>query len=357
MTREEVSQKVLTSPNKDFILELPTGFGKTKIALEKIKSWKAKKILIVVPKLVLIPNWESEIKKWKCEFTPTFTTYVSFPKIGGEWDVVVFDESHHITSRVENSLKAFKIHHTILLSATLKAAQRYHFKNIFKSECIKVRIEDAILNEVLPSPKIILVPLKLTDVKVTFPMKLLNFKTGKYFTKNMSAKEVYEHYCSLVEYYKSKNNDKNVLLFAVKRLKHLAELKTDVINNIVKSFRNKRLIVFTSSIAQSAAINCKPINSKDKKSLLNLQSFNSKKIKHVSAVQQLDEGINLESCQIGVFQMINTSNRINIQRIGRILRHKQPIIVLPYFENTKEEDTIKGLLADYSQSLIETMSL
>ena len=67
MNREIVEKEILSLQNKTIVAELPTSFGKTKIALSIMKSRVAKdaKILIVVPKLILIENWKEEITRAK----------------------------------------------------------------------------------------------------------------------------------------------------------------------------------------------------------------------------------------------------------------------------------------------------
>ena len=103
MTREEVRKEVLSIPNSHVLLELPTSFGKTKLGLDRMVSVlgrkKTPKILIVIPRVVLIDNWKEEFKKWKLEGMlkyVKFSTYVSVPKATnvGKWDVVIFDECH-----------------------------------------------------------------------------------------------------------------------------------------------------------------------------------------------------------------------------------------------------------------------
>jgi superfamily II DNA or RNA helicase len=97
-------------------------------------------------------------------------------------------------------------------------------------------------------------------------------------------------------------------------------------------------------------VGCHSINSKV--GTANLDLFNTKKIKHIAAVGMLDEGANLVDCKIGIFQMINSSDRLNIQRVGRILRHKSPVLIFPYFVDTREEEIVKDVTAGYNTELI-----
>jgi superfamily II DNA or RNA helicase len=84
--------------------------------------------------------------------------------------------------------------------------------------------------------------------------------------------------------------------------------------------------------------------------------FNSKRIKHIAAVEILDECANLAECKIGLFQMINSSQRLSLQRIGRILRHKKPVLIFPYWMHTREEEIINELIKGYDSELIVRVS-
>ena len=138
MNREIVEKEILSLQNKTIVAELPTSFGKTKIALSIMKNRVSKnaKILIVVPKLILIENWKEEIKKWGYEKylnSIDFVTYYSFPKKVGHWDLAIFDEAHHLSKRclceIENTIL---IENSILISATIGRDKKEEIKETFK---------------------------------------------------------------------------------------------------------------------------------------------------------------------------------------------------------------------------------
>ena len=138
MTREEIKQEVISLSSNQLLLELGTGTGKSRMAIEKIKSWsnnKKKTLLIVVPRNVLKENWKAEIKKWwiHCNLDITYTTYVSLPKYKGKWDYVIMDECHHLSERCRKSLNDFSISYIILLSATVNKNLKEEFKKLFPS--------------------------------------------------------------------------------------------------------------------------------------------------------------------------------------------------------------------------------
>ena len=80
--------------------------------------------------------------------------------------------------------------------------------------------------------------------------------------------------------------------------------------------------------------------------------FNSNKIKHITACNILNEGVNLTNCRVGIFCNLNSSEIIVKQRVGRILRHKSPVIIIPYFENTREEELVQKMIEEYDKDSI-----
>ena len=172
-----------------------------------------------------------------------------------------------------------------------------------------------------------------------------------------TQQEYYRHISGLVEWYKNRSGNKilrNLWLHtAGQRLKWLAEQKHNVINEILNIINKKRIILFCPSIKESESFSISCINSKVGKDYL--QHFNNKTVDKISAVDMIDEGVNLVDCQIGIFQMINSSTRIRTQRFGRILRHKKPFILFPYFINTREQEIIEKLKEEYNNDFIKTI--
>jgi len=129
--RETVKAAILSMPNDNLLIELPTGHGKTFIALELLrKRLKSGRVLVVVPKIVLKKNFMIEVKKWwtDCPLNFTLITYRSLHKFIGEWDAVIFDEAHHLTPRCREILKDIHSKYSILLSATVSARLKDELK-------------------------------------------------------------------------------------------------------------------------------------------------------------------------------------------------------------------------------------
>ena len=53
---------------------------------------------------------------------------------------------------------------------------------------------------------------------------------------------------------------------------------------------------------------------------------------------------------------MNSSEIVVKQRVGRILRHKSPIIIIPYFKDTREEELVQKMIEEYSEESIVTIN-
>ena len=121
---------------------------------------------------------------------------------------------------------------------------------------------------------------------------------------------------------------------------------------MLKQLKDYRTLTFCYNINQTEKLGKYCINSKNKKSKEYLEAFNEGKIKHITSVNMLNEGCNLYNCRIGIFAVYNTSIIMYTQKQGRILRHKNPIFILPYYVGTKEEDIVEEMIKGYDESSI-----
>lgn len=384
--RERVKEELikLSQQYSNIAIELPTGYGKTNYALEIMKEYiKLKEnILIVIPRNVLIENWKREIKKWKMEkYLPyiTFTTYVSLHKHEGNWDIVIYDEAHHLSERCREALANFNIKRNILLSATIKYSMKDEFREVFSNMYFyKIKVKEAIESNVLPDPTIYLVPLTLDTKNLTetiiknpkgkTPAILTDWSNRWQFIKQNVTQvhikctqwQYYNDISTTIDWFKKKAMGKAIfknrwLKLCGDRLKWLSDKKTNFLLQLSKHIKKERSIIFCNSIEQSEYFdNC--INSKNTESNNILNAFNEGTINHISSINMLNEGINLYNCRIGVFGVINSSEIMIIQKIGRILRHPKPIIIIPYYKNTREEEIVTKIIEDYNPELIKIIN-
>lgn len=384
MTREEVLKEVKAIPNRNVLLTLPTGFGKSKNAIERVKHLAKKKyknLLIVVPKNVLKVNWADELAKWwpDCKLNITFSTYVSFPKHKGKWDFIIFDEAHHLSERCREALCDFEVEYTILLSATVKKDLREELKEVFDDlYYYNATLREAIDNGVLPDPTVYLLPLTLDN-------KLPNER----IIKNPKAKGriIYASWAERWSYMRQKNNPVHIfctqtqylddlngqiewfknrrgnivcknrwLKLCGDRLKYLSDCKVPIVLKILQHCKNQRTLTFCNSIEQTKKLGEYCINSQNTESNDVLRLFNKGVVHHITACNMLNEGMNLVDCRVGIYANLNSSDTIIKQRTGRLLRHPNPIIIIPYYKGTREEELVNKMLEDYNPELVKTVN-
>ena len=373
MTREEIHNLALSKidESKYMILELITGFGKSKLAIDLINHICYRvfdnyeepiNVLILVAKTVHKQTWKDEIKKWGGLATDNVTIecYESLKKYTNtSFDVVVCDEMQHLS---ENRLEFFEdkiyINEAFIgLSATIKKDMRDYFIYNHKAKVIKCGLREAVEDEVLPEPVVYLLPLSLDNT-------ICKYKTKKFGKEIVTTQQgYYDNISSLIEWYKNKyfssRNERIKTLWlstAGKRLKWCAEQKEGLVLSLLDQFKNVKTLTFCSSIGQSERLGKYNITSKNKKSTEFLNMFNNNKIKHITACSILNEGVNLTNCRIGIFCNLNSSEIVVKQRVGRILRHKSPVIIIPYFKDTREEELVYKMIEDYSEDSIKIIN-
>lgn len=387
MTREEVLTTALQIKSNSICLELSTGVGKTKVALsilrDRFKDKLFYSILIVVPKNVLKDEWVKEIYKWGMDdMLPhiVFTTYVSLPKHSlTHYHAVIWDEAHHITDRCFDVIKTYNIKHfynqiNLFLSATLNRQKMFAIRNSFYNVyTLKVDIKEAINNDILPDPEVLLIPLRLDKTKpnqVYVKRKsckrevTCEFRNRWTYLKDKTARV--NIWCTEFEYYSLLESDYELATnharetwrrqLAIQRLKWLSEIKTPLVKNILQILNKERTLTFCNSIDQSEKLGKYPIHSGKKELLENLEKFNNGNIDHITAVGILNEGANITNLRVGIFGFLTASNVPTFQKIGRILRHEKPVIIIPYYADTREEEIVEKMKDNFNPEKIHIIN-
>ena len=368
MTREEIHQLALKEIDKNsyLVLELTTGFGKTRLAIDLINYMCNKlknelSVLLLVAKRVHKQTWLNEITKCGGIKTSNITIecYESLKKYNDStFDIIVADEMQHLSEARLDVLNTIKLNHSFIgLSATIKKDMRDYFIYKYKAHIIKCGLKDAIEDNVLPEPKVYLIPMKLDTTVHKYKIDRFNR------TIITTQKGYYDNISSLVLWYKNKYlNSRNEriktlwLSTAGKRLKWLSEQKESIVIHLLDKLKYQRTLTFCSNIDQAERLGKFNITSKNKKSTEYLNMFNECKIKHITSCAILNEGVNLTNCRIGIFCNLNSSEIITKQRVGRLLRHKHPIVIIPYYKNTREEELVAKMLEEYNKESIKNIN-
>ncbi len=392
MTREEVFQECLTKIDntKFLLLELATGYGKTKLSIDLVNhliatKYQGKKVsmLLLVAKTVHKQAWKDEIKKWGGVEVDTLTVecYESFKNHQYEYyDIVVADECHHLNSDKRlDILKTVSYGNFIGLSATIPQKLKMYLKYEYHAEVVSCDLVEAIDSDILPEPQIILLPLQVDDTKATETIEINPKAKGRVYYGDFSLLWRYRKqkvhaiiHCTPKQKLGDMNNQilfaksryqrtrqdfmRNKWLFDCgERIKFLANLKNDIVKDILRKLAKQRCITFCKTIEQAEALGKFCIHSKNPNSDDIYKNFNAKNINHIASVNVLNEGANLVDCKYAVFANYSASEICSAQRIGRSLRHKSPVIIMPYYEGTREQEIIEEMVNGFNPDALKVI--
>ena len=379
MTKRDESRQLIKSKCEELfdkghniLLEHCTGLGKSYSAINLQARMNSQKTFVCVAEIAHIQNWKDEYIKHGYEYLLESTEifcYASLKNYANKSaDLLILDEIHHAWSEARIFLlTSLRVKRVIGLSATIENEHKYLFNDIFKNMAIyTITMEDAIEMEILPKPKVYLIPLKLDNSKKS---ETIEFKRGRnineihcdYLQRNsyIYAKNKYptlnliihctqqEKYDYLEANYELAKRYKRTgwLRHGGIRKKFLSDCKTDKIKEICAKLQNdsKRFICFCGSIEQAEEIS--PVNSIHSKKESNsiLRRFNSKEINSIYAVKKLVEGVNLVDINAAVIGQLDGTERPFIQMTGRSLRADFPEVYVLYFKDTKDMDYLENV--------------
>jgi len=337
--REELIRKGLNNwAKKDFIgiLKYATGVGKTYaliLGVEYTMKCNPKgKILIVAPTNLILEGIKSEFKKFKkgklikhCEFI----CYASLPSAKGHYDLVVFDEIHHLVT--EKKLEFFNncTYDKLLgLTASLTDEQVVDLAS-YCTIVDKLSLDD------------------VGDEGFIANFTVINFPVE--FTK--SERDMYDEHTKKKEWtYQTYGTQAWTAIGARSNLIYNAKAKLNIVKSLVELFPEEYGIIFSlkneyaQKVADNIGTNCTCITSKDKakSQTAKLKSFldGRRKVNIISAVKMFDEGVTLPKLSFGVALARYSKERQSIQTIGRLLRAdmegKHSILIRVYVKDTVE---------------------
>ena len=395
MTREEAFSQCLAALNKSnfTLVELPTGYGKSYISIRMTnhiietfcKDKQEVSILLLVAKTAHKGTWKKELSKWggiKGNANLIIECYESLHKhIEKYFDIIIMDECHHLNSDLRQELfNTISFGKVIGLSATIPRKLKQYFQYEYHAQTVLCNITDAIKDGVLPEPQIILYPLELDNVHTTETIEINPKAKGSLyhgpFSKLWSYRKMKVHAiisCTQRQKLNDMNSQilfqknsfmrthqeytKNKWLFSCgERIKYLANLKNSIVKAILSSLDNERTLTFCKTIEQAECLGKYCIHSKNPNSEQIYNDFNAKKINHITSVNILNENANLVDCKYAIFANYSSSEICSVQRCGRALRHKSPVIIMPFYKNTREEEILADMIKDFNPDSIHTVT-
>ncbi len=330
--------------DKRGVVVLPTGAGKTYVALEIIKELSVS-TLVVVPTLALLEQWIEKLSIFgrdyigefsgrKKELKPvTVTTYdsayINAEILGDKFLLLVFDECHHLPAEsyrqiAEMSIAPYRLGltafperedglHTLLPDLIGGIVYELKPKDLAGTHLAKYEVRRLLIP--LTDEEYKLYKQKAEKFKnyiVSRGIKLSNVEDFRELVMRTGLDyEAYEALKSWEEARKIAFNSKN----KIKKLRELLERHRG--DKIIIFTRYNDLVYTISRIFLIPAITHK--TDKKERAMI-LDWFKKGKVKAVVSSQVLDEGIDVPDANVGIIVSGTGSSREYVQRLGRILR-------------------------------------
>ena len=339
--RQEISINKWKTAKGLGLMLLPTGFGKTIVAIKIIKKIKAKKgevnVLIVVPSDYLKQQWESILKKHNCDDVSTVLIINTAIKARRNCDLLIADEVHMFCGkRFFNLFQLVTYKWFLGLTATLQRLDGLERKllNIFPI-IDSITLDEAVKNEWIS-------PFKQYKVE-------LNVDLEEYIEYNRQ----FIHHFSFFDYnfdlamgclqypirYKMHQVTgqpmKTIILHAMgfskamsNRMKFINNhpVKIELANKIIESRLKDKIITFTKNVEHSKLIAYGDVYhaklSKKTKDRI-VDEFNKKEFGVLNTCKALDVGADIEGVTLAILLSGDSSKISKKQKLGRAIRFKE----------------------------------
>lgn len=395
LTKDDVQDEAveISKQTDKILLKHGTGLGKSLSFIRIQEYHKPKSVYIIVSEKNHIQNWINEYKKHGKEEllkVVTFFCYASIHKyMDTKVDMLCMDEGHHVTSEARlDSLSTIKANKIILLSATIKPNQVEAIESVV-GEFYKytVGLKLAIEEDIIPTPIVYLIPLELNNIN----SETIEFTRGnsklrekiycefKDRFKYIRNKKLYPNIDLIIQcsqfqknsylddmnvYYKRQFFVSRSLIFknkwlqnGMERKRYLARIKTSLVQTLLNKVKHKRFICFCGSIDQARILsdNKNLLCSEEKNTDITIDKFNNGDISNLFVINMLQEGANLSDIEVGIIVQLDGDVGPFIQKSGRIMRSKQPIIYVFYYKDTRDEEYLQNIYKEIDSENIRVI--
>ncbi len=329
------------------IVVLPTGAGKTFVALKAMEELSVS-TLVVVPTLPLLTQWAERISEafgvdvgvvggGRSELRGiTVITYDSAylraPEIGNRFLLAVFDEVHHLAAEgyieIAESLAS---PYRLGLTATLEREDGRHVHLLTRVGGVVYRLGPRELaGEHLAEFDTVGIRVRLTEEERREYERLISeYRDGLRRTGlSMSSLEDFRR---LVMRSGSSRAARRALISwnRARRLAINARRKLEVLEELLESHRDDKVIIFTEYNEMAEEVSRRfliPLithrtSQRERQEILS--AFRTGGVTKVVTSKVLDEGVDVPDARVGIILGGTGSRREFIQRLGRILRKRE----------------------------------
>ena len=324
------------------VVVLPTGAGKTIVAMEILRRLSVS-TLIVVPTLALLEQWKERLSIFgdvgefsgkKKELKPvTVTTYdsayINAEVLGDKFFLIVFDECHHLPSEAyRNIAQMSAAPYRLGLTAFPERADELHeLLPELIGGIIYEKSPDELVGDYLAPYEVVRIHVPLSrEERELYKRYYGRFK--RYVeSRNIRFRNI-EDFQRIVMRTGSDEEAFKALraLEEARRIAFSSRKKIEKLREILEKHGGEKIIIFTRHndlvyrISRRFLIPTITHKTDKKERSEILKKFRKGKYKAIVSSQVLDEGIDVPDASVGVIISGTGSSREFVQRLGRILR-------------------------------------
>ena len=328
------------------IIVIPTGAGKTYIALA-IMAYLKVPTLIVVPTLELMEQWYSRIKEHfrtniglfgggskEIGYVTIITydsAYINAELIGNKFLFIIFDEVHHLPSEGFRQIALLSASpYRLGLTATPEREDGLHelYPELVGEVVYRKSISE-MTGKYLAPFEILRYYVSLNDEeKEKYEKYRSIFK--KFFEDNgIQIKSLDDFYQMILRSGKDKKAREALLAWnEARKIALNASAKIEVLKEILQEHRGERIIIFTEhnklarEISSNFFIPEITYKTPEKERILTMERFRKGIYNVLVTSKVLEEGVDVPEANLAIILSGSGSRREFMQRLGRILRPK-----------------------------------
>ncbi|HDI75289.1 MAG: ATP-dependent helicase [Thermoprotei archaeon] len=334
------------------IIVLPTGAGKTRVALACIEYLK-KPTLIVVPTIELMEQWEKRVKKYFKTKIGRFgggdkslgyitiatydSAYINAEILGNKFELIVFDEVHHLPSPGYRQIAELNAApYRLGLTATPEREDGLHVDlSTLVGGIIYRRIVSDFKGRFLADFEIKTIRVKLSDEERAEYRELME-KYKNYLKKHsIKIKSIRDFEKIIMRSGLDKEAREALLAWReAKKIAFNASAKLEVLREILAKHRGDKVIIFTENnefvriISEEFLIPEITYKTKPAERRAVLEGFRLGKFRAIVTSKVLEEGVDVPDANVAIVLSGTASRREFVQRLGRILRPKKGKAIL-----------------------------
>ena len=332
------------------VVVLPTGAGKTAVAVRAIERTD-RSTLVVVPTLALLKQWYSILSDsfghsvpvgllggGYHEVTPlTVTTYdsayIHAERYGDRFALVIYDEVHHLPSPKYAVIpKMLLAPYSLGLTATPERPDGGHeMLPELAGPVVYRRSPEDLAGTYLAPFDTVRIPVELTAVeRVEYAEADAVYRD--FLSKHRLSMRSPEDWQRFIMVASTSHSGGREALLAARRRREIranAERKGATLESLLKQHWHDRTIVFTKSVEEVYALSKRFLvpgityetPARERKEILD--RFREGRYRAVIASDVLNEGVDVPEANVAVILAGSASHREYVQRLGRVLRPRE----------------------------------